>query len=46
MSGGMSSARSRSGGIVQLDDVEPVEEVLAEGALRPPCGRGRGSSRR
>ena len=33
MSGGMSSTRSRSGGTLQLDDVEAVEEVLAERPL-------------
>ena len=32
-SSGMSSGRSRSGGHVDLDDVEPVEQVLAELAL-------------
>ena len=33
-SSGMSSGRSRSGGIVDRDDVEPVVEVLAEAPLR------------
>ncbi len=34
MSSGMSSSRSRSGGHAHLDDVEPVEEVLAEASRR------------
>ena len=45
-SSGMSSSRSRSGGSVDGEPVQPVEQVLAEPRRRPPARPGPGSSPR
>ena len=45
-SAGTSSRRSRSGGQLDLDDLQPVVEILAEAAGAAPRARGRGASRR